>query len=151
MTGQPAESAGEPVVELRQIAVEAAGDSGDWETRFLVANLGAETLVLIAARLPHGQFRAAELRFDPPSSLAPGEVMSFAARVHCQEPPGVVTENAFVIFLVQWRGERWRIFVRIRVTVDASGTPHAVTESITTQKVGFSGVELNDSNQPNDA
>lgn len=130
-----------PGIELRQIGVEATGDGGDWEVRFLLANRGADTMKLISARLPHGQFRGAEMEFDGSANLAPGETQSFAVRVRCQEPPGLVTENAFVIFSVRWRSVPWRIFARLRVTVDARGTPHAVTESITTQKVGFSGVE----------
>ena len=60
--------------------------------------------------------------------------------VQCHEPAGLVTENAFVIFHCQWRGEAWRIFVRIRVTVTADGAPETATELITTQKVGFSGI-----------
>ena len=129
-----------PAIELRQIGVAATGDAGEWEVRFLVANRGANALQLISARLPHGQFRSAEMQFDGLENLSPGETLTFAARVHCQEPPGVVTENAFVIFLVGWRSVPWRIFVRLRVTGDGSGIPQAVTESITTQKVGFSGV-----------
>jgi hypothetical protein len=128
-----------PAVELHQIG-SAAAESGEWEVRFLLANRGADLLKLISARLPHGQFRGAEIPFDGSASLAPGESLSFAARVRCDEPPGPVTENAFVIFLVQWKSREWRIFARVRVMVDADGIPEAVTQSITTQKVGFSGV-----------
>lgn len=130
----------EPGIELRQIDVEAAGSDGDWNIRFLVANRGADPLELISVRLPHGQFRAAELNMERPPVLASDDTISFSVRIHCKEPPGLVTENAFVIFLVRWKGERWRIFGRVRVTVDTGGVPHAVTESVTTQKVGFSGI-----------
>ena len=129
-----------PAIELHQIGV-AAEAAGEWEIRFLVINRGAHGLKLISARLPHGQFRTPEIQFDTSASLAAGETLSFAARVRCHEPPGLVTENAFLIFLVEWRGGRWRVFARLRVTVDVDGIPEAVTASITTQKVGFSGLE----------
>jgi hypothetical protein len=51
-----------------------------------------------------------------------------------------VTENAFLIFHARWRGEEWRVFIRIRVFVVAQGEPQASTELITAQRVGFSGV-----------
>lgn len=136
-----ADSAPAPDIELRQIGVERAGEAGEWEVRFLAANRGADALKLISARLPHGQFRGPELRFGPPMSIAAGETFSFSARVRCDEPAGLVTENAFVILLVQWQGERWRVFVRVRVTVDPTGVPRAITQAVTAQKVGFSGVE----------
>ena len=53
---------------------------------------------------------------------------------------GLVTENAFVIFNVNWSDEPWRIFVRIRVTMNLDGRPETETEAITTQRVGFSGI-----------
>jgi hypothetical protein len=52
----------------------------------------------------------------------------------------LVTENAFVILQIKWRGAPWRIFVRVRVIVNKKGEPNATTELITTQKVGFTGV-----------
>jgi hypothetical protein len=95
---------------------------------------------MISARLPHGQFKSAEQYFAPLLELAAGASKQFTILVHCDEPAGLVTENAFVIFHCQWHGEAWRIFVRIRVTVTADGEPQTATELITTQKVGFSGI-----------
>lgn len=137
-----AEAVGElpPAIDLRQTAAAPVG-KGEWNTTFLVENRGAEVLQLTAARLPHGQFRSDEKRFEPPLDLAPGQTVPFHARVHCDEPAGLVTENAFVIYSVLWKGSKWRIFVRIRVVIDADGTPQTNTESITTQKVGFSGID----------
>lgn len=131
-----------PSIELRQVAAEQAGPTGEWRVGFLLENQGAGPLEILTARLPHGQFRGDEQHFVPPARLAPGEAFAFATRVCCKEPPGLVSENAFVIFLVDWVQARWRIFVRIRVVVDTAGTPLTKTESITTQKVGFSGIEV---------
>lgn len=116
------------------------GADGLWEVAFLVTNEGADSLGLVSARLPHGQFRGDEVRFDSSAILAPAESFSFHARVRCHEPPGLVTENAFVILLVKWMRARWRIFVRLRIQVETSGIPRAFAESVTTQEVGFSGV-----------
>ena len=111
-----------------------------WNVRWQVDNLGAEALEIISARLPHGQFKSDEQHFTPALQLAAGASRQFYCLVKCAEPAGLVTENAFVIFHCRWRGEAWRIFIRIRVTVTADGAPETATELITTQKVGFSGI-----------
>jgi hypothetical protein len=98
------------------------------------------SLELTSVRLPHGQFKAAEKQFDPAVELAPGSAAQFQSVVYCNEPRGLVTENAFLIFNALWGAAEWRIFVRVRVVVNAHGEPESATESITTQKVGFSGV-----------
>lgn len=139
MAGAEAIAEFPPRIDLRQTAAEPVGN-GEWNMTFSIENRSAEVLQLAAARLPHGQFRSEEQRFEPPFDLAPGQTVPFLARVHCDEPAGLVTENAFVIYSVLWKGSRWRIFVRIRVVIDADGTPQTNTESITTQKVGFSGI-----------
>ena len=105
-----------------------------------ITNTGAGSIVVVSVHLPHGQFKSGEHRFEPALDLAPGEGQQFQLAVRCEEPPGLVTENAFVIFSVIWLGEAWRIFVRIRVVINDQGTPETATELITTQKVGFSGV-----------
>ena len=133
-------SPAEPKIVLRQLSVARDGATKGWNIRWEVTNLGGDTLTILSARLPHGQFKSDEVRFTPVLELSGGSCEQFQSIVHCAEPAGLVTENAFVIFYCQWRGEAWRIFVRIRVTVKTDGGPETATELITTQKVGFSGI-----------
>jgi hypothetical protein len=125
---------------LTQVSVEPEEGRGNWKILWRIANLNSQPLELRAVRLPHGQFKSAEQRFSPAIHLAPDDSAEFEVSVSCDEPAGLVTENAFLIFQVVRLDERWRIFTRVRVTVDAIGTPVATTELITTQRVGFSGV-----------
>ena len=127
----------EPDIELRQLSVERAAAPGCWNARWLIQNRGARRLQILRVRLPHGQFKSDEQQFEPAIDLEQGQEAEFQTRVKCAEPPGPVTENAFVIFYVNLVSEPWRIFVRIRVAVSSEGTPEAATESITMQKVGF--------------
>jgi hypothetical protein len=128
-----------PPIDLTQISVHRQS-VGYWNIDWQVQNTGTKALELTSVRLPHGQFKAAEKQFAPPLDLAPGLAARFQTVVHCDEPPGLVTENAFLIFNAMWRTEEWRIFVRVRVVVNAGGEPTAATELVTTQTVGFSGV-----------
>jgi hypothetical protein len=132
----------EPAPEIALLQVESAGTGAleYWSIGWQVENTGTQPIKILGARLPHGQFKSEEIRFDPPVDLTPHAAHRFQTLVRCHEPRGPVTENAFVIFQVIWSGEPWRIFARIRVAVDDSGVPKAATESITTQKVGFSEV-----------
>jgi hypothetical protein len=134
---EPAQSAA-PQIALTQVSVEPEKARGNWKILWRVANLDSQPLDFRAVRLPHGQFRSAERRFSPAIHLAPDNSAEFDVSVSCDEPEGLVTENAFLIFQVVRLHERWRIFTRVRVTVDAMGTPVATTELITTQRVGFS-------------
>lgn len=136
---EPAQSAA-PQITLTQVSVEPEEGKGNWQILWRIANLNSQPLELRAVRLPHGQFKSAERRFDPAIGLAAKQEAQFQVFVHCDEPAGLVTENAFLIFQVVRLGERWRIYARVRVTVNSVGTPVATTELITTQQVGFSGV-----------
>jgi len=129
-----------PAIELQQVSVRRHTPAGDWSVVWKAENRGARSLQVTSVRLPHGQFKSTEKRFEPAVELAPGETVEFQTLVHCDEAPGLVTENAFVIFNVIWIGEEWRIFVRIRVVVDRNGEPGSATELVSAQKVGFSGV-----------
>jgi hypothetical protein len=128
-----------PEIALRQVAA-GNGATEYWSIGWEVQNRGTKALKLLSARLPHGQFKSEELRFEPALELPPDGREKFEISVHCYEPTGFVTENAFVIFHAIWSGGSWRIFARIRVEVDSGGVPEVATESITTQKVGFSGI-----------
>jgi hypothetical protein len=128
-----------PAIELTQVSVNSE-TRGYWNVGWQVRNTGTPSLKFASVRLPHGQFKSPEKQFEPALDLAPGLVTEFKTLVYCDEPAGVVTENAFAIFNVKWRAEEWRIFVRMRIVVDAEGKPVSTSESVTTQKVGFSGV-----------
>jgi hypothetical protein len=129
-----------PQIALRQLAVVRYESTGCWSIGWNITNRAAGPLIVVTVRLPHSQFKSNEHRFEPTLELASGQSGQFEVSVTCNEPAGLVTENAFVIFSVIWAGQAWRIFARIRVTVTADGKPETQTEMITTQKSGFSGV-----------
>jgi len=129
-----------PQIALQQQAARRSSRRGQWRISWIIENRGAHTICIFSVRLPHGRFKSDEHRFEPPLVLENSEAAEFSSVVHCDEPEGQVTENGFVIFTLLWRAQEWRIFARVRVAVDAMGEPHANAESITAQKVGFSGV-----------
>ena len=133
-------SESEPQIAVKQVIAERDGITEPWNITWLVRNLGRYPMRILSVRLPHGQFKSEERRFEPAMDLNGGEEVQFRTFVRCDEPSGLVTENAFVIFYVIWRGEPCRIFVRLRVVVNSDGQPETATELTTTQKVGFSGV-----------
>jgi hypothetical protein len=136
-----ASSPDEPQIVLTQVSVEHDGVMECWNIGWRIQNVGKHPIQLSAVRLPHGQFKSVARRLEPPIELAPGNETELNIPVRCDEPAGLVTENAFVIFSVNWLGEPWRVFVRLRVVVTTDGRPETSTELITTQKVGFSGVD----------
>jgi hypothetical protein len=140
MGNTPPDRESGPEIALSQLAAEPNGETGYWSIDWLVENRAAHPLQVLAVRLPHGQFRCKERAFEPPLDFKVGEKREIHTLVGCDEPPSMVTENAFAIFDVLWLDEPWRIFVRLRVVVNSAGKPKAAIESITTQKVGFSGV-----------
>lgn len=132
----------EPEIGLRQLATKPGGRKGYWRIVWSVQNRGLDKIEILAVRLPHGQFKADEHRFEPALVVGGGESAELQSLVHCDEPEGLVTENAFVIFSVRWLGTDWRIFARIRVIANSTGAPECAPESITTQKVGFSELTI---------
>ena len=131
-----------PRIAVTQVSAKRLAVIGSWSIGWLLENRGANSLTVGSVRLPHGQFKSDEQRFEPALILTPGTQVEFATSVRCSEPPGLVTENAFLIFNVVWLGERWRIFGRVRVIVTEDGRLETATESITMQKVGFSEVDF---------
>jgi hypothetical protein len=127
-----------PAIALRQVHAHRHPPTDGWSIVWTVENKRAQSLKISSVRLPHGQFKAQQRKFEPVLNLTGGASAEFETLVHCKEPPGLVTENAFVIFYGSWLSAPWRIFVRLRVEIDAQLAPQAVVESITTQRVGFS-------------
>lgn len=109
-----------------------------WVISWRIKNLSDRQLHLLAARLPHSQFRGGEIQLQPALEVPSGQSAVLELSVACNEAPGEVVENAFLILRVLWSGEPWRILTRFRVLVDSEGAPHTTTELITTQPVGFS-------------
>ena len=134
------ESSGGPQISLEHVSADRDGVLACWSIGWRIENLGEHPIHVGAVRLPHGQFKSVERRFDPAIELASGNKTELKILVKCDEPAGLVTENAFVILSVDWLGEQWRIFVRLRVVVNANGEPETRVELITTQQLGFSGV-----------
>jgi len=129
-----------PAIALRQVAAERDSATGHWSIAWVIENKNLKRIEILAVRLPHGKFKSEEHRFAPALQLEPGASSRFQLCVSCDEPAGLVTENAFVIFSVIRSGEALRVFVRLRVVVNPGGKLETATELITTQKVGFSGV-----------
>jgi hypothetical protein len=102
-------------------------------------NLGVGPLVVNGAWLPHGRFRAERQELAPPLSLGHAETTRLEFVVACQEAPGTVVENTFVILSVRWRNRPWRVFVRVTVTFGEGGRPRPKTELVTYQAVGIAG------------
>lgn len=128
----------EPKIAVGAIRRSKELHSGHWSFGWGIRNLTDEPMSLIAVRLPHGQFRNQQMEFHPPLEVRAGESAAIETSVQCSEPSGTVIENAFLILLSEWRGQRWRIFARLRVTINQRAEPEPVSELITTQRVGFS-------------
>jgi hypothetical protein len=109
----------------------------EWRVAWRIENRGDRPLELLAAWLPHGRFRAPERALEPPPRLLPGESARLDLVATCDEAPGTVVENAFVILRVRWGDEPWRILVRLLLTAAAHGAPTNTIALITTQPVGF--------------
>ena len=130
-----------PKVTVEELRRNREAGSGRWLFVWCIQNLTDQSLKFLAARCPHGQFRSAERIFDPPLQADAGRAATIEMSVHCNEPAGAAIENGFLILLVEWLSNRWRIFVRLRVTINQQGIPETTTKLITTQRVGFSGVD----------
>jgi hypothetical protein len=129
-----------PRVTLKQERTERDAQTYRWNIGWVLENSERYPLRVQSLRLPHDQFKSEEKSFEPPVDVNGGEDLEIQTVVRCDEPVGLVTDNAFAIFYVIWLGEPWRIFARLRVVVNPDGKPEAETQVITAQKVGFSSL-----------
>jgi hypothetical protein len=127
-------------VNAPRLTVEPLGtakrDGEGWRTTWRVANAEPEPVRLVAAVAPHSQFRG-ETSLDREIRGKTSTQFSLVVRT----PGGEVreVENAFVILLVQQGDERWRILVRLRIPFEEGSRPRPRVETVTVQRVGFSG------------
>jgi hypothetical protein len=87
----------------------------------------------VAVRAPHSRFRS-----DPVDlNVVVNDNAAVEQTLRIEAAPGEEIENAFVIFVVVKDKETWRVLFRIRVRVDAEGTPAPTVEAMSTHRVGF--------------
>lgn len=117
--------------------VGAAKREGEgWRTTWRIANTEPEAVRIVAAIAPHSQFRG-ETSLDR-EIRAKGSTQ-FSLVVRTVGVAGSEIENAFVIVQVQRGDERWRVLARLRVPLGDAGKPQPRIETVTSQRVGFSG------------
>lgn len=127
-----------PEVAVQQIGLADPAGPGLWRMTWRVQNLGDTSVEIAETWLPHGRFRAERQAWEAPQALRPTDGIEMSFKVSCQEDPGTIVENAFVILTVRWQGEPWRVLARLTVAWTAAGVPEARTELVTAQHVGFS-------------
>ncbi|HUG07119.1 MAG TPA: hypothetical protein VMQ78_11300 [Candidatus Limnocylindria bacterium] len=113
----------------------AKREEDGWRTTWRVANAEQYAVRVVGAIAPHTHFRG-EASLDREirgkgSTQFPLVVLTPGAR-------GEI-ENAFLILLVEQGDVRWRVITRLRVAVDDEGRPEPRVETVTMQRVGFSG------------
>ena len=129
-----------PKIEVEQVECGTGENLGWWLFKWRVRNVTETPMNLLSVRVPHGKFKADERKLEPAAKIAAQDHFILDLAVACEEPPNTIIENAFLILLVDWQENQWRFFVRLQITIDQQGRPAATTESITVQRVGFSGV-----------
>jgi hypothetical protein len=114
----------------------AKRDGEGWRTTWRIANTEPDPVRLVAAIAPHSQFRG-EASLD--REMRGKGSTEFSLVVRTVGATGSEIENAFVIVQVQRGDERWRVLARLRVPLGDEGKPQPRIESVTLQRVGFSG------------
>ncbi len=128
----------EPQVIIEQASRSRGSEPDCWLVTWRIRNLGQEPLQILSGRLPHGLFRSAERELTMIPKLPPNGNARIEFPVACNGHPGTVVENAFLILRVHWLEQPWWIFARMRVAIDDQGSPHSMTEMVTTRRIGFS-------------
>ena len=117
--------------------IGAAKREGDgWRTTWRISNTEPDAIRVMAAVAPHSQFRG-ETSID--RELRGTGSTQFSLVVTTVGTAGSEIENAFVIVQVQRADERWRFLARLRVALGDAGKPQPRVETVTSQRVGFSG------------
>jgi len=125
----------EPRVSIAPIGAAKREGEG-WRTTWRIVNAEPDAVRVVGAIAPHSQFRG-EATLD--REIRPKGSTQLSLVVQTSGATGSEVENAFVIVLVQRGDERWRVLARLRVPLDDAGMPKPRIETVTLQRVGFSG------------
>ena len=107
-----------------------------WRTTWRVTNPDPDSVRIVAAVAPHSQFRG-ETSLD--REVRGKASTQFSLVVRTLGTAGSEIENAFVILLVGQGDDRWRLLARLRVALEEGARPRPRVETVTVQRVGFSG------------
>jgi hypothetical protein len=124
-----------PRLRIEPLGV-AKRDGTRWRTTWRITNMDSDAVRVLGAIAPHSQFRGDASLDREVRSKASTQV---SLTVETAGAAGSEIENAFLILLVQQGDERWRVLTRLRVSLDAEGRPRSRVETVTMQRVGFSG------------
>ena len=138
MSGSIPPRDGSPEIAVEQVAQRSGDLANNWLVTWRIANRTNEALAIDSAWLPHGEFRGDRVELSPALTIAPGQSVEIQLEVRWYAGPGSLVENAFLIVTAWWKEERWRVLARLTVRGTADGMPHATTETMTVQRVGFS-------------
>jgi hypothetical protein len=127
-------------VSAPRLSIEPLGiakrDGEGWRTTWRVTNPEPESVRIVAAVAPHSQFRG-ETSLD--REVRGKASTQFSLVVRTRGAAGSEIENAFVILLVGQGEDRWRLLARLRVSLEEGARPRPRVETVTVQRVGFSG------------
>ena len=123
-----------------RLSIEPIGnakrDGEGWRTTWRVVNPEPDAVRIVAVVAPHSQFRG-ETSLD--REVRGKASTQFSLVVRIDGATGSEIENAFVILLVEQGEDRWRILARLRVALEEGARPRPRVETVTVQRVGFSG------------
>ncbi len=124
-----------PAVRIEPLGV-AKREGDGWRTTWRIVNAEPGAVRVVAAVAPHSQFRG-ETSLD--REIRGTGSTQFPLVVRVDGAAGTEIENAFLIVVIQRGDERWRILARLRVPLDEVARPQPRIETVTVQRVGFSG------------
>jgi hypothetical protein len=124
-----------PAITIAQVGV-TLGD-GPYAMTFALTNAGDDSVSLVEARLPHAVLRADAVDLTSMPALGAGATTELAFDVTYQ-PREDASEpsNPFVILLLMWRGEEWRVLAQLALVTDARGAPTTTTAVLSAHRVG---------------
>jgi hypothetical protein len=122
------------------VIIEAMPDarrvsSTEWSIDWAIGNQSNAPLALYDVRIPHDQFRGADISLEPPVLIPPADTGVVTSSVTYAEQPGSTLTYPFIIIQASWQGLTLRLFGRLRVKADERGAPHPICEAVTVRAI----------------
>ena len=127
-----------PRLLVESLSTLRRSDAGLWLVSWRIQNREDSAVDVLSTWLPHDHFWSERRDFVTSLRLAPEGAVDLQVAVSCNDKPGTVVENAFLVLRLTHKEQMWRAFVRLRIAVDAAGVPQHTCEAVTVHEVGFS-------------